>query len=173
MMRQLILTAKFRRSFRKFVKRDSKLQNRIETTLIQMQQDVFAVTFVEISIDWKRDIDSASENLTDSQNWAIVFYIPDSKTHPSPKPHIQSIAVHSADPQWCNRKKHTHSHPNRPPDTLTHSHLASAPKTHNPSVVPQQNCDQTATDLPSAPPSTKKYPQPPQKIQSHPTLKTV
>jgi mRNA interferase YafQ len=51
MMRQLVLTAKFRRSFRKFVKRDSKLQNRIETTLIQMQQDVFAVTFVEISID--------------------------------------------------------------------------------------------------------------------------
>jgi mRNA interferase YafQ len=44
MMRQLVLTAKFRRSFRKFVKRDSKLQNRIETTLIQMQQDVFAVT---------------------------------------------------------------------------------------------------------------------------------
>jgi hypothetical protein len=94
MMRQLVLTAKFRRSFRKFVKRDSKLQNRIETTLIQMQQDVFALIFVEVSIDWKRDIDSASDNLTDSQNWAIAFYSPDSKNHPSPKPHIQSIAAH-------------------------------------------------------------------------------
>jgi mRNA interferase YafQ len=41
-MRQLVLTEKFKRSFRKFVKRDSKLQNRIAAALIQMQQDVFA-----------------------------------------------------------------------------------------------------------------------------------
>jgi mRNA interferase YafQ len=41
-MRQLVLTEKFRRSFRKFVKRDSKLQSRIATVLTQMQQDVFA-----------------------------------------------------------------------------------------------------------------------------------
>jgi mRNA interferase YafQ len=40
-MRQLVLTEKFKRSFRKFVKRDSKLQNRIAAALIQMQQDVF------------------------------------------------------------------------------------------------------------------------------------
>jgi mRNA interferase YafQ len=43
-MRQLVLTEKFKRSFRKFVKRDFKLQNRIESALMQMQQDVFAGT---------------------------------------------------------------------------------------------------------------------------------
>lgn len=41
-MRNLVLTPKFKRAFRKFVKRQPKLQNRIETTLIQMQEDVFA-----------------------------------------------------------------------------------------------------------------------------------
>lgn len=41
-MRQLVLTPKFRRTFRKFVQRDSQLQKRIEDTLIQMQQDLFA-----------------------------------------------------------------------------------------------------------------------------------
>lgn len=40
-MRRIVLTEKFKRSFRKFVKRDSKFQNRIETVLIQMQQDIF------------------------------------------------------------------------------------------------------------------------------------
>jgi mRNA interferase YafQ len=43
-MMHLVLTEKFKRSFRKFVKRDSKLQNRIETALSQMQQAVFAGT---------------------------------------------------------------------------------------------------------------------------------
>lgn len=41
-MRELVLTPKFKRAFRKFVQRDNKLQKRIENTLIQMQQDVFA-----------------------------------------------------------------------------------------------------------------------------------
>lgn len=40
-MRQLVLTPKFKRSFRKFVLRNSKLQERIENTLQQMQEDVF------------------------------------------------------------------------------------------------------------------------------------
>ena len=41
-MRQLILTSKFKRAFRKFVLRNPKLQKRIEDTLKQMQEDVFA-----------------------------------------------------------------------------------------------------------------------------------
>jgi len=41
-MRELVLTPKFKRAYRKFVKRNSNLQERIGETLIQMQLDVFA-----------------------------------------------------------------------------------------------------------------------------------
>ncbi|MBD2775266.1 type II toxin-antitoxin system YafQ family toxin [Iningainema tapete] len=41
-MRQLVLTPKFKRSFRKFVKRNTNLQKQIEETLVKMQSDVFA-----------------------------------------------------------------------------------------------------------------------------------
>lgn len=41
-MRELVLIPKFKRAFRKFVRRDSRLQRRIEETLKQMQEDVFA-----------------------------------------------------------------------------------------------------------------------------------
>lgn len=41
-MRQLVLTPKFKRAFRKFVKRQPKLQKRIENSLKQMQLDVFS-----------------------------------------------------------------------------------------------------------------------------------
>lgn len=41
-MRTLVLTPKFKRAFRKFVKRNYKLQKSIENTLVQMEQDVFA-----------------------------------------------------------------------------------------------------------------------------------
>jgi mRNA interferase YafQ len=41
-MRELVLTQKFRRSFRKFVRRDPALQAKIEQTLMQMQEDVFS-----------------------------------------------------------------------------------------------------------------------------------
>ncbi len=41
-MRLLVLTPKFKRAFRKFVKRNSDLQKRIEETLQQMEADVFA-----------------------------------------------------------------------------------------------------------------------------------
>ena len=41
-MRKLVLTSKFKRSFRKFVLRNSKLEKRIEKTLEQIQEDVFA-----------------------------------------------------------------------------------------------------------------------------------
>lgn len=42
-MRELVLTPKFRRAFRKFVRRNARLQRVIEETLAQMQADVFAV----------------------------------------------------------------------------------------------------------------------------------
>lgn len=41
-MRELVLTPKFKRVFRKFVIRNKKLQKRIEDTLEQMNKDVFA-----------------------------------------------------------------------------------------------------------------------------------
>ncbi|MGA7952465.1 MAG: type II toxin-antitoxin system mRNA interferase toxin, RelE/StbE family [Gloeobacterales cyanobacterium] len=42
-MRPLVLTPKFKRAFRKFVKRNVDLQQRIEETLQQMEADVFAL----------------------------------------------------------------------------------------------------------------------------------
>lgn len=41
-MRPLVETPKFRRSFRRFVRHNSALQQRIEETLRQMEIDVFA-----------------------------------------------------------------------------------------------------------------------------------
>lgn len=41
-MRELVLTPKFKRAFRKFVRRDVRLQKRIEDILERMQADVFA-----------------------------------------------------------------------------------------------------------------------------------
>ncbi|MHC5773773.1 type II toxin-antitoxin system RelE/ParE family toxin [Nostoc sp.] len=41
-MRLLVLTPKFKRAFRKFVKRNAELQQRIEDTLLEMEADVFA-----------------------------------------------------------------------------------------------------------------------------------
>jgi addiction module RelE/StbE family toxin len=40
-MRELVVTPKFKRAFRKFVLRNPKLQKKIEVTLIQMKQNVF------------------------------------------------------------------------------------------------------------------------------------
>jgi len=42
MIRELVLTPKFKRAFRKFVRRDARLQKRVEDTLMQMQEDVVA-----------------------------------------------------------------------------------------------------------------------------------
>ena len=44
MRRELVLTPKFKRAFRKFVGRNARLQKRIEDTLMQMQEDVFAAS---------------------------------------------------------------------------------------------------------------------------------
>jgi addiction module RelE/StbE family toxin len=42
-MRELVLTPKFKRSFRKFVRRNPRLQRKIEETLEKMQSDVFSI----------------------------------------------------------------------------------------------------------------------------------
>jgi mRNA-degrading endonuclease YafQ of YafQ-DinJ toxin-antitoxin module len=41
-VRELVLTPKFKRAFRQFVRRDAKLKRRIEETLAQMRLDIFA-----------------------------------------------------------------------------------------------------------------------------------
>jgi len=41
-MRKLILTAKFKRSLKKFVQRNVGLQRQVERTMLQMTEDVFA-----------------------------------------------------------------------------------------------------------------------------------
>jgi len=43
MRRELVVTSKFKWAFRKFVRRDARLQKRIEDTLIQMQEDVCGI----------------------------------------------------------------------------------------------------------------------------------
>ena len=42
MKREIILTPAFKRAFRKFVRRDTRLQKRIEDTLELMQEDILA-----------------------------------------------------------------------------------------------------------------------------------
>ncbi len=41
-MRKLVLTSKFRRSLRRFVRRNARLQATVETTLRQMEADLFS-----------------------------------------------------------------------------------------------------------------------------------
>lgn len=43
-MRELVLTAKFKRAYRQFVRRNRRLQSRIDEVLEEMQQDVFNPT---------------------------------------------------------------------------------------------------------------------------------
>ncbi len=43
-MREIVLTPKFKRAFRKLVRRNAKLQKRLEDTLIRMATDVFAAS---------------------------------------------------------------------------------------------------------------------------------
>ncbi len=44
MRRALVLTAKFERAYRKFARRDHRLQEQIEEALRQMEEDVFAAS---------------------------------------------------------------------------------------------------------------------------------
>ncbi|MEH2422148.1 MAG: type II toxin-antitoxin system mRNA interferase toxin, RelE/StbE family [Nostoc sp.] len=52
-MRQLVITPKFKRSFRKLVFDNPKLQERIEDTLQQMQEDVFLPRLATHSLEGK------------------------------------------------------------------------------------------------------------------------
>ena len=54
-MRPLVLTPKFKRAFRRFVKRNAALQQRIEETLQQMEADVFAPTLATHQLSGKLD----------------------------------------------------------------------------------------------------------------------
>lgn len=54
-MRPLVLTPKFKRAFRQFVKRNANLQKRIEDTLLQMETDVFAPALVTHKLSGKLD----------------------------------------------------------------------------------------------------------------------
>lgn len=54
-MRLLVLTPKFKRAFRKFVKRNANLQQRIEETLQQMETDVFAPSLGTHKLSGKLD----------------------------------------------------------------------------------------------------------------------
>ena len=52
-MRELVLTPKFKRAFRKFVKRNSQLETKIIQTLQLMQEDVFATQLGTHSLQGK------------------------------------------------------------------------------------------------------------------------
>ncbi len=54
-MRSLVLTPKFKRAFRKFVKHNADLQQRIEETLQQMEIDVFAPSLGTHKLSGKLD----------------------------------------------------------------------------------------------------------------------
>lgn len=41
-MRQVVVTPKFRRAYRKYVSRDQRLKRAIDETLLRMQEDLFA-----------------------------------------------------------------------------------------------------------------------------------
>ena len=52
-MRTLVLTPKFKRAFKKFVKRNSQLETKIIQTLQLMQEDVFAAQLGNHSLQGK------------------------------------------------------------------------------------------------------------------------
>ncbi|KAM3108879.1 type II toxin-antitoxin system RelE/ParE family toxin [Phormidesmis sp. 146-33] len=54
-MRSLVLTPKFKRAFRKFVKRNTDIQQRIENTLQQMEADIFAPSLGTHKLSGKLD----------------------------------------------------------------------------------------------------------------------
>jgi mRNA interferase YafQ len=54
-MRSLVLTPKFERAFRKFVKRNAPLQQQIETILREMETDVFDPSLATHKLGGKLD----------------------------------------------------------------------------------------------------------------------
>ncbi|NEQ36236.1 MAG: type II toxin-antitoxin system mRNA interferase toxin, RelE/StbE family [Okeania sp. SIO3I5] len=52
-MREIVLTPRFKRSFRKFVKRNSQLEQKILQTIKLMQEDIFATSLSTHSLQGK------------------------------------------------------------------------------------------------------------------------
>lgn len=71
-MRSLVLTPKFERAFRKFVKRNNDLQQRIEDTLQQMEADVFFPSLGTHRLSGKLD---GLQSCSCGYNCRIVFSI--------------------------------------------------------------------------------------------------
>lgn len=71
-MRQLVVTPEFKRAFRKFVKRNTDLQQRIEDTLKQMEVDVFAPTLATHKLSGRLD---GFQSCSCGYNCRIVFSI--------------------------------------------------------------------------------------------------
>ncbi|MES1021782.1 type II toxin-antitoxin system mRNA interferase toxin, RelE/StbE family [Gloeocapsa sp. BRSZ] len=71
-MRQLVVTPEFKRAFRKFVKRNTDLQQRIEDTLKQMEVDVFAPTLGTHKLSGRLD---GFQSCSCGYNCRIVFSI--------------------------------------------------------------------------------------------------
>jgi mRNA-degrading endonuclease YafQ of YafQ-DinJ toxin-antitoxin module len=51
-MRKLVLTSRFKRYLRKFIKHDQNLQARIEETLQQMETDLFAANLATHQLEF-------------------------------------------------------------------------------------------------------------------------
>ena len=52
-MKKLVSTPRFQRSFRKFTRRNSSLQQKIENTLIQLADDAFSANLATHKLDGK------------------------------------------------------------------------------------------------------------------------
>lgn len=71
-MRLLVLTPKFKRTFRKFVKGNAELQQSIEETLLQMETDVFAPSLGTHKLSGKLN---GFQSCSCGYDCRIVFYI--------------------------------------------------------------------------------------------------
>ena len=79
-MRELIATPRFNRALRKFTKRNSELRDRVEQTLEQMKEDVFAVNLNTHKLSGSLDGVNACSCGYDCR---VLFYIdrdPESET---------------------------------------------------------------------------------------------
>lgn len=52
-MRELVATPKFKKAYKKFITRDSKLQKKIQNVLKQMREDVFSPHLITHSLQGK------------------------------------------------------------------------------------------------------------------------
>jgi mRNA interferase YafQ len=71
-MRSLVLTPKFERAFRKFVKRNAPLQRQIETILREMETDVFDPSLGKHKLGGKLD---GLQSCSCGYDYRIIFSI--------------------------------------------------------------------------------------------------